>query len=323
MVLVLWVISVITFFLFWAGPVRPAREICNYACTAARIAEINHTYGFDKPLLVQYGNYMSGLVNPNGRDLGTEGSKEHCAWPCFDRSIHTGIQVWDSMVDALWPTLWLVAGGAVLWLVGGVLLGLGAALRRGQRFDRLSVGFSLFGASLSILVLGNLLLFVFVIKLHLLPFPEMANSALFEVGPWPWLKFYILPWITLALVNLALYTRLTRAEMIDAMNEDFIRTARAKGISEPRVVVKHGLRVAVAPIVTTFGLDLGGLLGGAVITERIFGIYGLGRLTIDAVIGIDLSVIMAVTLLSSFFIVIANFVVDVIYAVIDPRVRPS
>ena len=318
-VVVLWVISIITFLTFWAGPARPAREICNYHCTEARFAEIDRTYGFDKPVLVQYGNYMSGLLNPDGRYLGSEGSLFHCPWPCFDRSIHTGVLVWDSIAAAFWPTFWLAVGGAVLWLAGGVLLGLCAALRRGQALDKVSVALTLIGASMPTLVIGNLLLFVFVAKLKVLPFPDTENAAPLDVGPGPFLKFYILPWITLALVNAALYARLTRANMLETMNEDFVRTARAKGLSEGRVIYKHAMRVALAPLVTAFGLDVGALLGGAVITEQIFSIYGLGRLTIDAVLGIDLPVIMAVTLLGATAVVLANLVVDIVYAAVDPR----
>jgi peptide/nickel transport system permease protein len=167
------------------------------------------------------------------------------------------------------------------------------------------------------------LLFVFIVKLKVLPFPDTANAALFTVGPGPWLKFYILPWITLALIYAALYTRLTRASMIDTMNEDFIRTARAKGLAERTVVFKHGLRSALTPIVTIFGLDLGGLLGGAVITEQIFSITGLGKFSIDSVLGNDLPAIMGVVLFAAVFVVLANVIVDILYAFIDPRVRLS
>ncbi|HET6295366.1 MAG TPA: ABC transporter permease [Kribbella sp.] len=320
MVLIIWVISVITFSLFWTTPVRPAREICNYHCNTERFEQINRAFGFDKPLIVQYGNYMSGLVDPRGRELGTEGSKEHCDWPCFDRSIHTGVQVWGSLADAFWPTFWLATGAAVLWLTGGVLLGLVAALRRGQLLDRLSVGLALFGASLPTLVFGNLLYLIFIVKLKILPAPDTMNFAL-TAGPGAWFTSYILPWITLALVYVALYTRLTRAFMIDVMNEDFIVTARAKGLSEGRIVFKHGLRAVLAPITTIFGLDLGSLIGGAVITEQIYGIHGMGRLTIDAVLGVDLPIIMAVMMIVTISIVAANVVVDIAYAFIDPRVR--
>jgi peptide/nickel transport system permease protein len=323
MVLTGWLISVITFALFWTSSARPAREICNYNCTTARFAEIDRTYGFDKPLIVQYGTYMSGLVNPHGRELGSEGTKEQCDWPCFDRSIHTGIQVWGSITEAFWPTFWLAAGGAVLWLTGGVLLGVTAALRRGEWIDKAAVGLALIGASLPTLVIGNLLYLTFVVKLQLLPNPDTSNYDLAGAGLSTWLKSYLLPWITVAMVYAALYTRMTRATMIDVMSEDFIVTARAKGLSETRVVYRHGLRAVLAPIITLFGLDLGNLLGGAIITEQIFSIYGMGRLTIDAVLGVDLPTIMAVVLVVTVFVVIANALVDIAYAFIDPRVRLS
>ena len=323
MVLILWVISAITFFLFWATPVNPAVLLCGKNCTVERVAEVNAAYGFDDPLVVQYGKYMSGLVNPNGRMLGTEGSLEKCPWPCFDRSLQNGLPVWQSITDAFWPTFWLASGAAVIWLVSGVLLGLMAALRKGRALDKVSVGVALFGVSFPTLVFGYVLIFIFIVKAKVLPFPDQVNSELFTVGPGPWLQFYILPWVTLALVSAALYTRLTRANMIDTMNEDFIRTARAKGLGERTVVFKHGLRAALTPIVTIFGLDLGALLGGAVITEQIFSIQGLGRLSISSVLASDLPVIMGVVMFAAFFIVFANIVVDILYAFIDPRVRLS
>jgi len=323
MVLILWVISVITFFLFWATPANPALLICGKDCTTERVAEVNADYGFDDPLVVQYGRYMSGLVNPEGRMLGSEGSQVKCDWPCFDRSLQNSLPVWNSMTDSLAPTVWLATGAAVIWLVFGVLLGLVAALNKGRWLDKLSVGLALFGTSFPVLVFGYLLIFVFIVKAGVLPFPDQENSSLLTAGPVKWLQFYILPWCTLALLYAALYTRLTRANMIDTMNEDFIRTARAKGLTERKVVFKHGLRAALTPIVTIFGLDLGGLLGGAVITEQIFSIQGLGKLSINAVLGNDLPVIMGVVLLAAVFIVVANIVVDVLYAFIDPRVRLS
>ncbi|MEV6281783.1 ABC transporter permease [Kribbella sp. NPDC051770] len=322
MVLILFAISAITFFLFWATPANPALLICGKDCNTERIAEVNASYGFDDPLIVQYGRYMSGIVNPGGRELGSEGSQEHCSWPCLDRSLQNGLQVSDSIADAIGPTFWLATGAAVLWLVSGVLLGLIAALRKGKWVDKLSVGLALFGVSFPTLVLGYLLVFVFIVKGGILPYPDQANSTP-TAGIGPFLQFYILPWVTLALVNAALYTRLTRANMIDTMNEDYIRTARAKGLGERTVVFKHGLRAALTPIVTIFGLDLGALLGGAVITERIFSIQGLGKLSIDSVLGNDLPVVMGVVLVAAFFVVFANIVVDVLYAFIDPRVRLS
>lgn len=322
MLVVLWIVSLMTFMIFHAGRARPAREICNYHCTAAKMAEIEHNLGFDRPVLAQYLTYMNGLVTPDGRELGVdEATKVHCPWPCFDRSIHDATLVWPTMAKAFWPTFWLVLGGAVFWLAGGVLLGIAAARRRGQRADKISVGVAMVGASFPAPVVGYLLLFVFVVKFKVLPFPDTQNSYLFEVGPGPWLKFYLLPWITVALVNAALYTRLTRALMIDTMSANFIQTARAKGLSERRVTYKHGLRAVLAPIVTVFGLDVGTLLGGAVLTEQIFGIYGLGRVAVDAAMGIDLSVSMGVTMFGAFLVLIASLLVDLLYAVVDPRVK--
>jgi peptide/nickel transport system permease protein len=266
---------------------------------------------------------MGGLVNPNGRMLGSEGSEAHCAWPCFDRSLTNGVMVSESLASSIVPTVWLATGAAVIWLVSGVLLGLVAALRKGKWLDKLSVGLALFGVSFPTLVFGYLLIFVIIVKAGLLPFPDQANASLLEAGPVAWAQFFILPWCTLALVYAALYTRLTRANMIDTMNEDFIRTARAKGLTERKVVFKHGLRAALTPIVTIFGLDLGGLLGGAVITEQIFSIQGLGKLSINAVLSNDLPTIMAVVMVAAAFIVFANIVVDLLYALIDPRVRLS
>jgi len=322
-ILILWVISAITFFLFWVTPANPALLICGKNCNTETIAQVNATYGFDKPLIVQYGTYMKGLVNPGGRTIGSEGNERNCPWPCFGESYQNGVPVWTSISEAFPPTFWLALGAAVIWLVFGVLLGLIAALRRGKWLDKLSVSIALFGVSFPTIVFGYLLLYLFIVKLHWVNFPDTANAALFTVGPAKWLEFYILPWITLALVYAALYTRITRASMIDTMNEDFIRTARAKGLGERTVVFKHGLRSALTPIVTIFGLDVGGLLGGAVITEQIFSITGLGKFSIDSVLSNDLPAIMGVVLFAAVFVVIANVIVDVLYAFIDPRVRLS
>lgn len=323
MVLILWVISAVTFALFWAGPADPAQLICGKDCSPQRVADINAAYGFDDPLVEQYGRYMGGLVNPAGRTLGSEGAERACPWPCFDQSINNGLLVRDLIAQAAVPTLWLATGAAVIWLVAGVLLGVAAALRRGTAVDRVSVGVSLLAVSFPTLVMGYLLIYVVIVRLQLLPFPDPAGAGLLDAGPLRFVQFYLLPWLTLAFISAAIYTRMTRANLIDTMGEDYIRTARAKGLAERTVVFKHGLRAALAPIVTIFGLDLGALLGGAVITESIFGIQGLGKTAIDAVLSNDLPIIMAVVLVAAAFVVVANIVVDVLYAFIDPRVRLS
>jgi peptide/nickel transport system permease protein len=224
------------------------------------------------------------------------------------------------MVSALPVTASLAAGAAVLWLVGGVAIGVLSALRRGSIFDRLSMAVALAGVSLPIFFTGLISLELFSYKWPIFPnvtwVPITHNPAL-------WARNLVLPWVTLAFLYAALYARLTRAGMLETMNEDFIRTARAKGLRERTVVVRHGLRAALTPILTIFGMDLGLLLGGAILTESTFSLPGLGQFTILAIQNQDFPEIMGVVLLAAFFIVVANMLVDILYAVVDPRVRTA
>jgi peptide/nickel transport system permease protein len=222
------------------------------------------------------------------------------------------------MTSALPVTLSLAIGASVLWLVGGVTIGVISALRRGTFFDRFSMAVALAGVSLPIFFTGLIALELFSYKWPLFPNVQYVN---FTTNPALWARNLVLPWITLAFLYAALYARLTRSTMLETMSEDYIRTARAKGLRERDVVVKHGLRAALTPITTIFGIDLGLLIGGAIITEVTFSLHGLGLFTYQAIQNQDFPEIMGVVLLSSFFIVIANLVVDILYAVIDPRVR--
>jgi peptide/nickel transport system permease protein len=206
----------------------------------------------------------------------------------------------------------------VLWLIGGVSVGVLSALRRGSIFDRFSMGIALAGVSLPVFFTGLIALELFSYKWPL--FPDVHYVPL-TTNPLLWARNLVLPWVTLAFLYAALYARLTRAGMLETMGEDYIRTARAKGLAERKVVVKHGLRSALTPIITIFGLDLGLLLGGAILTETTFSLPGLGQFTILAIQNQDLPEIMGVVMIASFFIVIANLVVDILYAVVDPRVR--
>ncbi|MEU4394876.1 ABC transporter permease [Kribbella sp. NPDC023855] len=165
-IVILWVISAITFFLFWITPANPALLICGRNCNTETVATVNATYGFDKPLIVQYGTYMKGLVSPTGREIGSEGNERTCAWPCFGESYQNGIPVWESISTAFPATFWLASGAAVIWLFFGVLLGLIAALRKGKAIDKLSVGLALFGVSFPTIVFGYLLLYLFIVKLQ-------------------------------------------------------------------------------------------------------------------------------------------------------------
>jgi peptide/nickel transport system permease protein len=216
-------------------------------------------------------------------------------------------------------TLSLAIGASIIWLVSGVAIGVLSALKRGSIFDRFSMGVALAGVSLPIFFTGLIALELFSYRWPIFPNVQFVP---FTENPWLWAKNLVLPWITLAFLYAALYARLTRAGMLETMSEDYIRTARAKGLPERTVIVKHGLRAALTPIVTIFGMDLGLLLGGAVITEVTFSLHGLGMFTIEAINNQDLPEILGVTLLAAFFIVIANLFVDILYAYVDPRVRP-
>jgi peptide/nickel transport system permease protein len=206
----------------------------------------------------------------------------------------------------------------VLWVTGGVSIGVLSALRRGSFFDRFSMGVALAGVSLPVFFTGLIALELFSYKWSVFPNVHYVGIT---TNPLLWARNLVLPWVTLAFLYAALYARLTRAGMLETMGEDYIRTARAKGLPERQVVVKHGLRAALTPIVTIFGLDLGLLLGGAILTETTFSLPGLGQFTILAIQNQDLPEILGVVMIASFFIVIANMIVDILYAIVDPRVR--
>ena len=244
----------------------------------------------------------------------------YCPPPCFGYSFRSQLPVWPQMVSALPVTVSLALGAAILWLIGGVAIGVLSALRRGSIFDRFSMGVALAGVSLPIFFTGLISLELFSYKWPLFPNVEYVNIA---VNPLLWARNLVLPWVTLAFLYAALYARLTRAGMLETMNEDYIRTARAKGLRERDVVIKHGLRAALTPILTIFGMDLGLLLGGAILTESTFSLPGLGQFTVLAIQNQDFPEIMGVVMLAAFFIVIANMLVDILYAAIDPRVRPG
>ena len=222
------------------------------------------------------------------------------------------------MVSDLPVTLSLAIGAAIIWLVSGVSIGIISALKRGTLFDRFSMGVALVGVSLPIFFTGLISLELFSYKWPIFP---NVTFVPFSTNPLLWARNLVLPWLCLAFLYAALYARLTRAGMLETMSEDYIRTARSKGLPERTVIFKHGLRAALTPIVTIFGMDLGLLLGGAIITEVTFSLHGLGLFTVEAMQNQDLPEILGVTLLAAFFIVIANLVVDILYAVLDPRVR--
>lgn len=320
MVVVLFIVSVVTFVIFQLGPILSGASPVYYyigkaPATPELLAALTHRFGFDQPIPVQYWNYISGIF---GKTI-TDGvsTPENCPFPCFGYSFRQNELV-STLIGRTIPTsLSIIVGAAILWLVGGVAVGTISALRPGSFVDRASMTGALGAVSLPIFFTGPLLLLVFVYTLHWLPVVNYVDPTANFVG---WLQAMILPWIALAFLFAALYARLTRSNMLETMSEDYIRTARAKGLDRRTVVVKHGLRAALTPIVTIFGIDVGTLIGSTVITETVFNLRGLGLLTIQSIRQQDLPVILGVTLVAALALVVANFVVDILYAFVDPRV---
>lgn len=312
------VISLVTFGLFFAVPSSPAKVMCGKNCTAADIAQVERRLGIDQPLPRQYTEFVKGVFV--GRTYGEGDFRQDCPAPCLGYSFRNNQPVTEIIVQRAPVTFSIVLGGAVLWLTLGVSLGMVSALRRGTALDRAAIGITLAGASMQVYFFGLILLYLLVYATGLLPFP--SYTPLTE-NPARWAVGLLLPWMTLGFLNSALYARLARAQMLETLSEDFVRTARAKGLSARQVHTRHALRAAVTPIVTIAGLDIGTSLGGTFITETIFGLQGLGKATVEAVQFLNLPVVMATVLLAAVFIVVANIVVDVLYAVIDPRVRLS
>lgn len=317
-VLILVLLSMLTFILFALLPADPAALTCGKNCTPATI-ELNRVrLGLNMPLWQQYWEFVKGLFV--GRTYGSGVATFHCSAPCLGYSFRKGEEVTPLILNALPVTIYLAVGAFVIWMVSGVLLGIYAALRHGHWDEKATLGAALVGYSFPSFFVGLLLLFFVVIRWRLLPYPSYVPP---QQDPVQFLQTMILPWITLALVFAAFYVRLTRNQMLETLSEDYIRTARAKGLPAYRVVGKHGMRAGLTPIVTAAGLDLAGLLGGAIIVESVFSLPGLGRLSIQAVDDSDISIIIGTVLVAGAFIVCANIVVDLLYAVIDPRVRLS
>ena len=320
------VISMITFAIFYlmprlagASPETLATRYVGRAATEGTVQQTAQRLGFYDPLPVQYWHWVKGVVGGTTVDLGS--SKEYCPAPCLGYSFRNRDPVLPEILHRLPVSFSLAIGAAVIWLVVGVAIGVLSALRRGSFFDRAAMTVALAGVSMPIFWTGLIALSVFSYQLGWTP--PGASYTPFTQNPLQWAWSLLLPWISLALLFSAQYARLTRAGMLETMSEDYIRTARAKGLPERTVVVKHGLRAALTPIVTIFGLDFGLLIGSAVLTEKVFGLPGLGQLAIDGTTNNDLPQVLGVVLLIAVFVAVSNLVVDLLYAVIDPRVRAT
>ena len=307
-ILVMWLVTVSVFLIFFVGPGAGsvAHRLAGKQATPATVAEVAHRLLLDRPIYVQYGHFLWLLLHGN---LGYD----------FYHS-----QSVNSIIAAAFPiTLSLIAGAAILWVVMGVLSGVISAVRSRSIWDRMFTGLALLFYSMPSFVLGLLFLLVFYYEftIHgIHAFPGAGFTPITQ-NPFEWFRGLILPWFTLALVSAAAYTRLTRGSMLDVMGEDYIRTARAKGLSERRVIFRHSLRAALTPVVTQYGIDVGVLLGGAIITEYVYGMPGLGYTAVQAIVQNDLPVIIGVVIVAAAAVVAANIVVDAFYAVLDPRVR--
>jgi len=322
-VFLLLVVSLVTFAIFFLVPRLAGQTAYQLAAQyvgknpiPSEIKTVETKLGLNAPIWLQYGRYIKGIILGTHYNAGPDVS--YCPFPCFGYSFRNQQPVWPQLISDAPVTISLAIGAGVLWLIGGVAIGVLSALRKGSFFDRFSMGMALAGVSLPIFFTGLLALTLFSYKWQIFPNVHFVS---FTANPVQWAKNLVLPWIVLAFQYAALYARITRAGMLETMGEDYIRTARAKGLPERRVIVKHGLRSTLTPIVTIFGMDLGLLLGGAILTETVFSMQGLGYFTFLAIQNQDLPEIMGVVLLASFFIIIANLVVDILYTIIDPRVR--
>jgi peptide/nickel transport system permease protein len=304
----LFLVSFITFVIFYLLPTaEPAQLRAGRQPTPALVAQIRHTLGLDKPWYAQYLHYMDRLF------LHFD----------FGYSFQNNISVKTEIFERLPATVSLALGAAVVWLVIGIAVGTISAVKRGSLFDRSAMGTALVAISAPVYWLGLLSLFLFASDIGKIPiFPGAGSYVPLTQDPIKWFTALILPWFVLAASFAAIYARLLRANLIDAMSEDYVRTARAKGLPE-RHVIRHGIRAAITPVITAAGLDIGVLLGGVILTETVFNIPGIGRLAYDSIINDDLPMIQGTVLVGAFFIVIANLIVDILYAFIDPRVRYS
>lgn len=307
-IVVLWLVATGAFFLFFARPVQVvAHQLAGRAATPQVINEVISRLGLNQPILVQYWHFLDNLVHGN---LGF--------------SFYTGQTVNSILMQDLPPTASLVLGGVILWLVAGLSVGILSATKARSLFDRFSTVGVLIGISLPTFVVGELLLLIVFLPLNQNGFTWIANGyAGLSGGVGPWLGHMLLPWITLAAVQAAIYTRLTRGQLLDTLGEDYIRTARSKGLSERRVIYRHGVRAALTPVVSQLGVDVGQLLGGVVVVESVFGLGGIGQASVQAIYQDNLPVIIGFTIAAALFVVVANLIVDLVYALLDPRVRIS
>jgi peptide/nickel transport system permease protein len=314
LILVLIMVSFLTFLIFYKlPPGDPARFAAGRRATPDIIERARRNLGLDKPWYVQYGRFAKGLIPWPGFFLNEQ------VYYSYNNFVSVKEELLESSPPRILVTATLAIGASVVWLIIGLPIGIMSAIRPRSLTDRAGMLFALFGVSAPVFWLGYVFLFIFWFQLNwlpgsTLPIDETLLESVFRGR-------FVLPWVTVSLTFAAFYARMVRSNLIETMSEDYIRTARAKGLAERRVIFKHGLRAALTPVVTMFGLDLGILLGGLVITEQVFNLPGMGAYAVNALQTNDFPAVMGVTVFAALFIVISNLIVDVVYAFLDPRVR--
>jgi len=310
LILVLFVISVLTFLIFVKlPPGDPARRFAGRRATVQQIENVREQLGLNDSVFVQYGRLAKGLIPLPGYFLTEEAYYSFVNFVPVKEEIYRRLPV----------TITLALGGAIVWLLIGIPVGIVSAIRPRSAVDRAGMFFALFGVSAPVFWLGFVFLYIFWFRLGIAPGSGLSPDENLMEGILR--GRFLMPWIVISLSFAAFYARMVRGNLIETMSEDYIRTARAKGLSERRVIVRHGLRSALTPVVTMFGMDMGILLGGAIITETVFNLPGIGQYAIRSLVTNDIPAVMGVTMLAAFFIVVGNLVVDVVYAFLDPRVR--
>jgi peptide/nickel transport system permease protein len=302
MIAVLFAISVLTFLIFQAIPNGdPALRLAGRLATPQTIQDVRRQWGFDKPLYVQYFKTMGKIID--GQVISYQQQQN----------------VEDEIAHDLPVTISLAVGSAVIWLVIGIIFGVLSAVRAGQWLDRLLTVIAMFGVSMPVFFLAALLDYYLGYKWGLFP---IGGYVKLTSNPWGWLTHLILPWASIVALSVGVYSRVLRSNVLDTLGEDYVRTARAKGLSERRVLLHHVLRNSLVPIVSLWGLDLAALFGGAtLLTESVFNLHGVGQYAAESIGHLDVPPILVITMLTAFFVVVFSALTDIVYAALDPRIR--
>jgi peptide/nickel transport system permease protein len=302
-ILVMIAVSIVTFLLFTQVVSNPATLLAGRLANPAEVHLIDVKYGFDKPIYTQYAKTMKNIFTGEAY------------------SYQSGFNVLDEIETGLPRTIWLAVGAGVFWLLTSILFGTLAAIRSGKYTDRVLTVLSMIGVSMPPFFLGAIIIYYIGYKANLLP---IGGYTQFAQSPWEWFKHLLAPWFTLSVLFIGFYSRVLRSTILDTVNEDYVRTARAKGLSPRRVLFRHVLRNSLIPIFSLFGLDFAQLIGGgAIITETVYNIHGVGQLAADSIGHQDLITLMAIVMLTAFFVVVLGALTDILYAYLDPRIRLS